>query len=451
MELLNKKYWIETYGCQMNKAESEALEIQLNRAGWAPAGKYSDAILIILNTCSVRKTAENRIWGRIGFYKHEKYTKNIKLALIGCMSERLKSKILKENNAVDIVIGNFEKNKFLEAVNEAFKENTKINYTEDSKYKFNSMHSNYNCYDNNFKSFIPIMHGCDNFCSYCIVPYVRGREISRDPYEILDEISKLEENNVKEITLLGQNVNSYQYELNNKTINFPELLKFITGKIKTNVWIRFLTSHPKDMSGELLEVIKNNTVLCNHIHLPVQHGSNAILKAMKRKYTREKYLYLIEQLKNKISDISISTDILIGFPGETHNDFIDTVELIKEVRFNDAFTYRYNPREGTEAFKLNDDVPEEIKLKRLSEIIELQRSISSEIKKKKVGKTVPVLVESVSKKNSSELLGRTEKDEMVVFPGLADIISNIINVELVSLNGNTFVGKEIKERICLGK
>jgi tRNA-2-methylthio-N6-dimethylallyladenosine synthase len=279
---------------------------------------------------------------------------------------------------------------------------------------------------------------------------VRGREVSRDPYEILDEISRLEEKNVKEITLLGQNVNSYEYSLNNKIIDFPELLLFLIDNIKKIKWIRFLTSHPKDLSHKLIEVIKSSTLLCKHIHLPVQHGSNAVLKAMKRKYTREKYLSMIEQLKNRISDVSITTDILIGFPGESHEDFVDTVELLKEVRFNDAFTYRYNPREGTEAYNFEDNVPEEVKLERLSEIIELQRSISSEIKSRKIGKTVPVLVESISKKNRDELLCRTERDEMVVFPGSVKSIGDIIDIELVSLSGNTFIGKEVNERICLG-
>ncbi len=446
MELPLKKYWIETYGCQMNKAESEALENQLKRAGWQPALVQTDAELIILNTCSVRKTAENRIWGRIGFFKHQKLTRNIKLAIIGCMSERLKENLIKENDAVDIVVGNFEKHKFIEAVKNAFKGQERVSFTKTIEYKFNSFHSA----GNSFKSFIPIMHGCNNFCSYCIVPYVRGREVSRDPYEILDEISRLEEKNVKEITLLGQNVNSYEYSLNNKIIDFPELLLFLIDNIKKIKWIRFLTSHPKDLSHKLIEVIKSSTLLCKHIHLPVQHGSNAVLKAMKRKYTREKYLSMIEQLKNKISDVSITTDILIGFPGESHEDFVDTVELLKEVRFNDAFTYRYNPREVTEAYNFEDNVPEEVKLERLSEIIELQRSISSEIKSRKIGKTVPVLVESISKKNRDELLCRTERDEMVVFPGSVKSIGDIIDIELVSLSGNTFIGKEVNERICLG-
>jgi len=446
MELPLNKYWIETYGCQMNKAESEALENQLKRAGWQPALVQTNAELIILNTCSVRKTAENRIWGRIGFFKHQKLTRNIKLAIIGCMSERLKENLIKENDAVDIVVGNFEKHKFIEAVKSAFKGQKRVSFTKTIEYKFNSFHSA----GNSFKSFIPIMHGCNNFCSYCIVPYVRGREVSRDPYEILDEISRLEEKNVKEITLLGQNVNSYEYSLNNKIIDFPKLLLFLIDNIKKIKWIRFLTSHPKDLSHKLIEVIKSSTLLCKHIHLPVQHGSNAVLKAMKRKYTREKYLSMIEQLKNRISDVSITTDILIGFPGESHEDFVDTVELLKEVRFNDAFTYRYNPREGTEAYNFEDNVPEEVKLERLSEIIELQRSISSEIKSRKIGKTVPVLVESISKKNRDELLCRTERDEMVVFPGSVKSIGDIIDIELVSLSGNTFIGKEVNERICLG-
>lgn len=446
MEIVKKKYWLETYGCQMNKAESDALEIQLKNNGWQPAKNHENASLVILNTCSVRKTAENRIWGRIGFYKNLKLKKNIKLAVTGCMSERLKDE-LTELNPVDIVIGNFNKKYFLEAVENSFNNIGKTSFIEENEYEFDHFHSN----GNNFKSFVPIMHGCNNFCSYCIVPYVRGHEVSRSPYEIIEEIERLEDYNVKEITLLGQNVNSYRYNLNNKMIDFPELLLFILKKIKAIKWIRFLTSHPKDLSDKLIDVIQGDNKICRHIHLPVQHGSDKILYLMKRKYKRKDYISLINSIKNRISDISITTDILIGFPGETESDYNDTINLMKEIRFNDAFTYKYNPREGTEAYNFDDDVPEELKLKRLSEIIELQREISSEIKQEKIGSIVPVLAESVSKKNHQELLGRTEKDEMAVFPGNPDIIGSMADIELVSLAGNTFIGKEIKERICLGK
>ncbi|MBN2533781.1 MAG: tRNA (N6-isopentenyl adenosine(37)-C2)-methylthiotransferase MiaB [Spirochaetales bacterium] len=442
-----KKIWIETYGCQMNKAESRALQILLDRKGWILAENETNADIVLLNTCSVRNKAEERIWGRIGHFRHLKKTGNFKLIITGCMAERLKQRFIKETPDIDIVVGNFQKQNLVEicekAINERLngKKHPQI-YADNGEYSFYSLHEK-----TDFKAFVPIMHGCNNYCSYCIVPYVRGREISRPPEEILSEISFLEERNVKEITLLGQNVNSYIFTNNCFPVDFSGILEEIITSIKKIKWIRFLTSHPKDFPEKLIAIISGSPYLCHHIHLPVQHGSDSILKKMNRGYTISHYLHLIENIKKRISDIAITTDILIGFPGETESDFYATYNFMKEIEFDDAFMYRYSVREGTKASLFPDDIPERVKLDRLGQIIELQQGISKKKKLKKIGKTLNVLVEKVSKKKKGELLGRTEYDDMVIFPGSSDKIGSFCRVTLTSLQGNTLKGEEI---LCPG-
>ena len=438
-----RKFWIETYGCQMNKAESESMIIQLKQSNLIPAANCETADLVILNTCSVRKTAEDRIWGRIGHYKHLKTgNPELKLAIVGCMAERLKNQLLSDG-VVDLVIGNFEKKHIGELILRL--QNNKNDFhhqlePDAHQYTFFRLHTENS---DNLKSYIPIMHGCNNWCSYCIVPYVRGREVSRNPDEILSEIKILESKGIREITLLGQNVNSYNFSDDGHVLTFPQLLKLILKNINIIEWIRFLTSHPKDISDELIALMQDNPVLCRHIHLPVQHGSNKILKSMGRGYSREEYIALIEKIREKIDGVSITTDILIGFPGEDEEDFLATLELMKNIRFSEAFTYKYNPREGTKAFLMEDTVPEEQKLFRLRQVIDLQRSITEKNKMRQIGKTVKVLIESFSKKSDNEYLGRTERDETVVFPCGDSKIGSFTHVEIINLNGNTFQGKEV--------
>ena len=432
-------FWIETYGCQMNKAESNALVQQMQKIGWEPAPSPQEAELIILNTCSVRGTAETRIRGRVGYYKALKRTHPHTLVLMGCMAERLKDKLKEEEPAIDLVVGTFQKGSFLSLLRDPCRDNANhFSLQENTHYTFANGHY----MEGEFKAFVPIMHGCDNFCSYCIVPYVRGREISRRPAEIFKELETLREGGVKEVTLLGQNVNSYRYEGPEGWMNFPSLLREIVHGYPDIPWIRFLTSHPKDLSDEVIDCVASYPQLCKHLHLPVQHGSNRILRLMNRKYDREGYLRLVDRLRNRIPSISLTTDILIGFPGETEEDFQATIELMETVRFDDAFTYYYNPREGTEAYKLQDNVPLKLKLERLQIVIDLQRRIGRENKKERIGSKVKVLVEEVSKMKSTELLGRTERDEMVVLPGPPDWIGTFREVELLSLKGNTFKGKD---------
>lgn len=432
-----KSYWLETYGCQMNTAESNAIIADLIEKGWKEADSEQNADFVLLNTCSVRQTAENRIWGRIGYYKHLKETKDFTLAVTGCMAERLKEDLQKKAPAVDMVIGNFEKEILSEYLDTHDIWND--NLVSEGEYNFREIH----LAENDFKSMVPIMHGCNNFCSYCIVPYVRGRETSRSPESIIKELKKLELKGVREVTLLGQNVNSYSYKENDKIIDFTHLLKRILSETKLLGWIRFMSSHPKDVPENLIDLISSNSRLCNHIHLAVQHGSDKILKKMNRNYTRSDFIALTNKMKKTIPDISITTDLLIGFPGEDIKDLELTKDLMNRIGFNDAFTYYYNPREGTKAFNFSDNIEDKEKLRRLNEIIEIQRSISSDLKLKRVGNTVKVLVESISRKNKNELLARTEKNEMVVFTGNEELIGTFQEIRLKSLNGNTFKGEQI--------
>ena len=419
-----KKYFLETYGCQMNKAESDSLELILQKRGWEPCTSDTQADLIIINTCSVRQTAEDRIWGRIGYFKKLKESHSFKLVIIGCMAQRVKDELYTTcKGTVDLVLGTLEKNNILEYL-EGLPEEA------ESVYTFQEYHSD----GKSFKTFVPIMHGCNNFCSYCIVPYVRGREVSRSAEEILHEIEFLEEHNVREITLLGQNVNSYRGTWQGKEISFPELLELICSHISSIGWGR---------SSQLIDTIAANPQVCRHIHLPVQHGSDRILELMNRRYTSGHYLSIVEEIKEKILGVSLTTDILIGFPGETEEDLAATLDLMKKVRFIDAYTYYYNPREGTKACTMADSLSLDVKLKRLEKVIALQRRITAEEKEKKVGQVQRVLVESVSKKDKTEMLGRTEGDEMVVFPGKCDTIGKFLDVKLLSCNGNTYKGVRV--------
>ena len=442
------KFFFETYGCQMNIAESASLALAARERGWEECGSAEEANLILLNTCSVRATAEQRVMGRLAHYAALK--KKLKqgvvpftFVLAGCMAERVGEKLKKQFPALDYTMGTQERSNFpliLEAVEQgrAFTETEEI-----PAFSFSPVH-----YDkgNPFRSFIPIMHGCNNFCSYCIVPHVRGREISRCPDAILEEVRLVGERGVREITLLGQNVNAYLWKGDNGEIfNFPGLLGLISRNIEKSgiKWVRFLSSHPKDFSIEAINVLKENQAFCRHIHLCVQHGSNKILKDMNRRYTREEYLALVSRLKEAMPDITLSTDILVGFPGETEEDLEETLALMEEVKFLYAYMYHYNPREGTYAFSLPGRISHDEKIKRLSRVISLQKKHSSELLKSRIGKEVKVLIEGISRKNADELICRTERDEMVVVPGCASLIGSFGNCALSSLRGNTFRSKDV--------
>jgi tRNA-2-methylthio-N6-dimethylallyladenosine synthase len=343
---------------------------------------------------------------------------------------------------VDVLAGTFQKHLLLEALEEGppaeGRDSPGRSLTGREEYRFAARHSS----GGEFRAFLPIMHGCDNFCAYCIVPYVRGPEVSREPGSILEELAQLKSAGVREITLLGQNVNSYRHG----GLDFPGLLERLVPELPQSpepTWLRFLTSHPKDLSPRLAALLARagGGGLCRQLHLPVQHGSDRVLQAMGRGYTRGAYLSLAERLRKEVPELVLTTDILIGFPGETEEDFRLTLQLMEQVQFDDAFTYRYNPREGTRAFLLADDVPGEVKQARLSEVIRLQRRISARRRRGRLGRVVPVLVEAPAKRGG-DLLGRTEGDETVVFPGPRERIGHFARILLRELSGHTFRGEE---------
>ncbi len=458
-------YYFETYGCQMNIAESAAVEQLFIARGWTKADSPACADAAIINTCSVRASAENRIFGRLGYFTGLKAVRNkletakysafekaaalvqngpvpMSVIVMGCMAERLLDSLKKDWPCIDYVVGTYAKHHFGDIITAIEEKKEAVPVDDSEKYKFASL-----SYEQGAKStFVPIMHGCNNFCTYCIVPYVRGREISRPVNEILAELDTLSRYKVLDITLLGQNVNSYRAEYNGEEITFARLLQIIVDhleKIGSSIgWVRFLSSHPKDFSDELIDVIARNERICHHIALPVQHGSSAVLKAMNRRYTREHYLELVKKIKARIPDVSLTTDIMMGFPTETEEDVQQTLDLMDEVRFETACMYYYNPREGTPAAKM-EQIPERVRKERLQRVIDLQLVHTDEQMKKRVGTVAKVLVESVSRDNKDELLGKTAQDEKVSFPADKSLIGKFICVKIEALNGHTFKG-----RIC---
>lgn len=435
-------YWLETYGCQMNIAESAALENMLREAGWDRAEDEELARLVIINTCSVRISAENRAWGRIAHHAARKQRQRQSLLVTGCMAERLKAEMKKKQPAIDYVLGNFQKQEFRLVLDAIQKDMPPIVLDESPSYVFSPSHSE----PGSFRAFIPIMHGCNNFCSYCIVPYVRGREVSRPPESILSEVKSLAANGVLEVTLLGQNVNSYMYKTPGaEDVDFPSLLTILRDELAGSSIrrIRFVSSHPKDLSDRTIQVLASSPIFARHIHLCLQHGSNSVLKAMNRKYTKEDYMELVRKIRAAIPGVSLSTDILVGFPGETEEDVEATISVMKEIGFAYAFMYFFNPREGTKAVLMEGQLPTDVKKARLARIIDTQLAISRQIMEGMTGSIVEALVEGPSRKKSGELLARTDQDMMVVFPAGHEKIGSFVNLRLLSLHGNTFRAEEV--------
>ena len=431
----------------MNSAESAALALACKERGWTEASQSESADLILINTCSVRLTAEKRAFGRIAHYAglKKKHKLNFSLVIAGCMAQRLGEKLIEKYPEVDYVMGTSARSLFpliLESVEKG--EKAVLDLTEKAVFSFSGSHFE----EGQFRSFIPIMHGCDNFCSYCIVPYVRGREVSRDPQNIAQELRLVGERGVREVTLLGQNVNSYHWEKDN--MDFSALLKVIAKEAgKSGVSrLRFLSANPGNFSFGTIEVMAEEKAFCRHLHLPVQHGSDSVLKAMNRGYTAGRFLELVREIRSAMPGISISTDILVGFPGETEEDFEKTLNLMEEIKFLYSYMYHFNPREGTKAFELPGRICEEVKRERLSRVIALQKKHTSELLKSRIGSTEIVLIEGISRKNADELITRTEKDEMVAVPGPASMIGSFGKLTLSALKGNTFRAKELI--ICPG-
>ena len=435
-----KKFYIETYGCQMNVAESNAMETMLKGRGWVESSSPEDADLAIINTCSVRKSAENRIWGRLGAYTHIKAQKakeneSLTLVLAGCMAERLHDSVKNDAPQIDFVIGNNDKLKLLDIVGD--KESTP---QESEKYVFTKAYHK----DGEFSSYVPIMNGCNNFCSYCIVPYVRGREVSRPVDEILEEARRLDEEGVREITLLGQNVNSYDYE----GCHFPQLLGMVCRQCNNIQWIRFESPHPKDFSDELIEVIAREPKVAKHLHVPMQSGNTRILGLMNRHYTREKYLALIDKIKQRVPNVTFALDIMVGFPGETEEEFLDTMSAVEAVGCIEAYMYYWNPREGTRACSMEGQLSDKEKQQRLQRLIDWQLANAAKIKATRAHGVQKILVTQVSRDDKSKMLGRNEHGEMVAFSTLEGSSvkpGDMVYVDFKLLNGNTYLGEQVTE------
>lgn len=434
-----KKLFIETYGCQMNVADSEVVNAIMQGEGYMLTDDIQKADAIFVNTCSIRDNAEQRVFGRLSYLQSlKKKNRNVLIGVIGCMAERLQDELVK-NYGVDFVAG---PDAYLDLPN-------LVGAAEKGEKAVNVELSTTETYKNiiparigkSISGFVSIMRGCNNFCSYCIVPYTRGRERSRDVTSILNEVRDLQMRGYKEVTLLGQNVNSYSFEQDGVVINFPNLLEKVAVAVP-DMRVRFTTSHPKDMSDRTLETIAKYDNLCKFVHLPVQSGSNAILKAMNRKYTREWYLERIAAIRRILPEAGISTDVFCGFHGETEDDHQQTLSLMREVGFDSAFMFKYSERPGTYAAKhLPDNISEEEKVRRLNEIINLQIELSHASNKKDIGKTFEVLVEGFSKRSRTDFCGRTSQNKMVVFPKSGKKIGDFVRVRITDVTPATLLGE----------
>ncbi|MDX9920627.1 MAG: tRNA (N6-isopentenyl adenosine(37)-C2)-methylthiotransferase MiaB [Paludibacter sp.] len=441
--LNDKKLFIETYGCQMNVADSEVVASIMQMDGFEITENIGEANAVFVNTCSVRDNAEQKVIHRLQqLNAMKKKNKGMIVGVIGCMAERVKDELITDHK-VDIVVG---PDAYLDIPN-------LINSVEQGEKAINVELSKTETYKDvlptrigkSISGFVSIMRGCDKFCTYCIVPYTRGRERSREVESILNEIRDLEAKNYKEVTLLGQTVNSYKYTAEDGTVfDFPKLLSMIAEMVP-GMRIRFTSPHPKDMTDETIKVMAKYPNICRFIHLPVQSGSNNVLKAMNRKYTREWFLDRVQTMRRLIPDVAIGTDIFCGFSGETEEDHQLSLDLMREARFDLAFMFKYSERPGTVAAKrLTDDVPEEVKIRRLNEIIALQNEIAKESNHNDIGKVYEVLVEGFSKRSKEQMSGRTSQNKMVVFPREGRHIGEFVKVKIVTSTSATLIGEVVE-------
>lgn len=433
------KVAIETFGCQMNVHDSEKLSGIMKDIGFVETDNENEADMIIYNTCCVRENAENKIFGKLGYLKHLKQkNKNLKIVLCGCMmqEDKVVKTIKQKYKHVDIIFGTFNLYKFPELLQTSLESKSMIiDIWKEHKEIVEDLPI---IRENKYKASVNIMYGCNNFCTYCIVPYVRGRERSREVIDIVNEIKSLANDGVKEVTLLGQNVNSYGKTLSNP-VSFAKLLSII-NEIDGIERIRFMTSHPKDLSDELIETMKNCSKICNHIHLPVQSGSSRILKRMNRNYTKEQYLDLVDKIKKAIPDVSITTDIIVGFPGETDDDIEDTIDVVKKVKFNSAFTFIYSKRTGTPAAQIEDNTADNIIKQRFKKVLDVVNENIYIKTSEQVGKTYKVLIEEQSK-TENILSGRTNNNSLVHIKADRNLIGKIVDVKIVDCKTFYLIGE----------
>ena len=453
----SKKFYIESYGCQMNFADSEVVASIVSNEGYDSTNNLNDADLILLNTCSIRDKAEQTVRKRLqGFNKLKRNNKNLKVGVLGCMAERLKNKFLEEEKIVDLVVGPDAYKDLPNLIKEVNEGRNAVNVILSKDETYGDVNP-VRLSSNGVTAFVSITRGCDNMCSFCVVPFTRGRERSRDPKSIIKEIEILVNKNYKEVTLLGQNVDSYLWYggglkkdfkkisgLRQKTsINFSKLLKLVAETFP-HLRIRFSTSNPQDMSSDVILTMSKYKNICNHIHLPVQSGSDDVLKAMNRQHTRSEYLTLIKEIKEIIPDCSISQDIITGFPNETENDHKLTLDLMDKVKYDFGYMFKYSERPGTfAAKKFKDNVSELVKKSRLQEIVDLQQEHSNFRTNNYIGKSVEVLIEKESKKSNMQWSGRNEQNTVVVFNKEDYKIGDFVNVLIKECTSATLIGEAI--------
>ena len=447
-------YKINTYGCQMNVHESEKIAGILEKMGYVDCPETENPDVIVFNTCCIRDTAERRALGNIGVTKAEKLRNpDLILAVVGCMPQQDGvANVIKERYPyVDIVLGTRNVAELEKEIQKVKSDRQKIKKRGDKKYRCFDVAQpvDYLDIDENIpktrtsfpNAWVNIIYGCNNFCTYCIVPYVRGREVSRDMQSVLDEVKECVEKGYKEITLLGQNVNSYGNDIADEKVNFANLLREI-DKIEGKFRVRFMTSHPKDLTDDIIDAMATSQKICAHLHLPVQAGSDKVLANMNRRYDREKYLSLIDKLRKAMPEIGITTDIMVGFPTETEEDFQDTMDLVRRVRYSNAFTFIYSPRKGTPAAKM-EQIPYAVKQDRIARLIKLQNQITKEISETYINNVYEVLCEDVAPKHEGMVCGRTESGRLVTFDGTKDDVGKFFNVRIdVSRSASLFGHKE---------
>jgi tRNA-2-methylthio-N6-dimethylallyladenosine synthase len=433
---MHRKIYIETYGCQMNLADTEIVNGILRKQGYELADEAASADAIFMNTCAIRENAEQRIYGRLSNFEHlKKQHPHLVIGILGCMAERLRKQLLENNSLVDIVCGPDEYRNLPGLIDQAFEGEKGIRIQL----------SRVETYDDivplrteGISAWVSVMRGCDKFCSFCVVPFTRGRERSRSLDGVVTEISGLFAQGFREVTLLGQNVNSYR----DGDYDFADLLVSVAA-VDPDLRVRFTTSHPQDMSERLIDAIADHANICNYIHLPVQSGSTRILELMNRTYTRERYLELVHRIRDRIPAAALSTDIITGFPTESEDEHQETLTLLRELRFDSAYTFKYSPRENTRAWKMEDDIPERVKGRRLEEVIEVQRAISLEINRAAVGRVERILLEGPSKRSAEEWLGRTDTNKSVIVPKGDFSAGEYVDVRITSSTSATLFAEPL--------
>lgn len=436
-----KKYHIRTYGCQMNERDSETLAGILADLGYTRTASVEEADLILFNTCCVRETAERKIYGRLNELRPlKKKRPDLLIGVGGCMAQKDKERVLTKAPHVDFVFGTHNIQELPELISKAAAlSEPLVQVWEEGQVPLVDLPAQR---EGKLKAYVTITYGCTNFCTYCIVPYVRGKERSRPPQDIIQEVTELAQEGYKEVTLLGQNVNTYGRDLG-KGVSFAQLLREV-NQVEGIQRIRYTTSHPRDFTAEIIAAVRDCDKVCEHFHLPIQAGSNRILQRMNRGYTREEYLQLVERIREEVPDCSITTDIIVGFPGEEEEDFAATLDIVRQVRFDNAFTFVFSPRSGTPAAKMKEQVPEDVKKERLNRLMELQDRISRDINEELRGKELEVLVEGTSKKEEKILTSRTRTNKLVLFPGEEDLMGELVTVRITRPQTWNLYGELVK-------